>query len=182
MNKKGVEPIITTIIIVLLAIVSIGVIWAILHQIFQEPQFKITKQVCKEDNINLESNMICRSSCLYGLTSALQVTDQNTTTFLQRQELLNECNSFCERKVPTTGTTCYEEEVSQTEMYNSLFDTDADTVNNLNLEFLNDEAKCIEGFFSWNMICDTIGNCQNSTVLEDCSKWQLGNFTIEVIR
>lgn len=51
MNKKGLSTIVETLLIILLTLVAIGIIWIVVRNVVlgEMPQYKITKEVCHEE-------------------------------------------------------------------------------------------------------------------------------------
>lgn len=154
MNKKGTDPTLATIIVILLAIASIGVIWAILHQVLQEPQFKITTQVCTANNTDLESNLTTETICHEEEVNEISICDNEI-----KSKPRNYGFSGCE-------DTCCSVIISK---------------QDLTKEWLEENSECVE--YCANKECDVTSNGKYAGILiSRCAKYQLGNYTIEVIK
>ena len=228
MSKKGLSAVVSTLIIVLLFLVAIGIIWVVVDNILNYEQFKITERVCEKQPNYKYFDILCEDG-----TSG-RYTEEGVLYFLQQQTTKQNCMVNISINYETI---CHEEEVDEIEIRkgNKTIDVIRTTYylggdlekdkegflsknyiciktrgrifkqllcisNNyifidkkdLTTEWLVENAECINPIMSCDISEKKFNNClekseesfiscRRSCIQTDCSKYKLGNYTIEVI-
>lgn len=134
-------------------------------------QFTITQTLCQNDVISLNNNLICKSSCLLGVSNTLGINDN--TNELQRRNLIKDCNAFCDEKMPT------EQKCNQTEVKSLVFPFNCLNEGKVGCGILITTSDLTEEFLDENCegkrctTCEDL-NCKN----QKCDLWYCGNYEV----
>jgi hypothetical protein len=183
MNKKGLSTIIALLIMILLTLIAVGIIWVVVRNVIltEFPQYKITKEVCGNQEILIPDNLTLIGYTEEPFVSEFEINISNTDFKVKYKFIGQVCET---QEVPFSFNFkdcmdyCYKIRNEDRDCILSCYDSAMPNFKEgLTQEWLEENCECFYG-------CAKVDNtCLESCEIKcpTCDKWTCGEYQVEVL-